>query len=85
LFEALHKKKIQAKESNKSASPLKAYFFYVEKADEIFDLLYKANQLKIIGRHRFSSKEELKGRDCCKWHSTYTHATKSCVTFRNVV
>uniref|UniRef100_A0A2N9FWA1 Retrotransposon gag domain-containing protein n=1 Tax=Fagus sylvatica TaxID=28930 RepID=A0A2N9FWA1_FAGSY len=58
---------------------------YIEKADEIFDILYKANQLKIIGRHRFPSKEELKGRDYCKWHSTYTHATKSCVTFRNVV
>ena len=38
-----------------------------------------------MGRHRFPSKEELKGRDYCKWHSTYTHATKSCVTFRNVV
>ncbi len=41
--------------------------------------------MRIIGRHRFPSKEELKGRDYCKWHSTYTHATKSCVTFRNVV
>jgi hypothetical protein len=57
----------------------------VERADEIFDILYKANQLRIIGRHRFPSKEELKGMDYCKWHSTYTHATKSCVTFRNVV
>ena len=57
----------------------------MEKADEIFDILYKANQLKIIGRHRFPSKEELKGRDYYKWHSTYTHATKSCVTFRNEV
>ena len=27
----------------------------------------------------------MKGRDYCKWHRTYTHATKSCVTFRNVV
>ena len=41
--------------------------------------------MKIIGRHRFPSKEELKGRDYCKWHSTYTHATKFCVIFRNVV
>ena len=65
--------------------PLKAYSFDVEKADEIFDILYEANQLKIIGRHRFPSKEELKGKDYCKWHNTYTHATKSCVTFRNVV
>jgi hypothetical protein len=46
--------------------PLKAYSFDVEKADEIFDILYKTNQLKIIGRHRFPSKEELKGRDYCK-------------------
>ena len=44
----------------------------VERANEIFDILYKDNQLRIIGRHRFSSKEELKGRDYCKWHSTYT-------------
>jgi hypothetical protein len=85
VCDALHKKQSQAKGSNKPASPLKAYSFDVEKADEIFDILYKANQLKIIGRHRFPSKEELKGRDYCKWHSTYTHATKSCVTFRNVV
>jgi hypothetical protein len=85
VCEALHKKQIQAKESNKPASSLKAYSFDVEKVDEIFDFLYKANQLKIIRRHRFPSKEKLKGRDYCKWHSTYTHATKSCVTFRNVV
>jgi hypothetical protein len=85
VCDALHKKQSQAKESNKLASPLKAYSFDVEKADEIFDILYKANKLKIIGRHRFPSKEELKGRDYYKWHSTYTHATKSCVTFRNMV
>jgi hypothetical protein len=85
ICDVLHKKQIQAKKSNKPVSPLKAYSFDIEKTDEIFDILYKANQLKIIGRHRFSSKEELKGRDYCKWHSTYTHATKSCVTFRNVV
>ena len=57
----------------------------MEKADEIFDILYKANQLKIIGRHRFPSNEESKGRDYYKWHSTYTHATKSYVSFRNMV
>ena len=85
VCEALYKKQIQAQESNKLASHLRAYSFDVERADEIFDILYKANQLRIIGRHRFPSKEELKGKDYCKWHSTYTHATKSCVTFRNVV
>ena len=85
VCEVLQKKQIQAQESNKPASPLRVYSFDVEKADEIFDILYKANQLRLIGRHRFPSKEELKGKDYCKWHSTYTHATKSCVTFRNVV
>ena len=43
VCETLHKKQIQAKESNKPASPLKAYSFDVEKADEIFDILFKAN------------------------------------------
>ena len=76
---------IQAQESSKPASPLRSYSFELEKADEIFDILYKANQLRIIRRHKFPFKEELKGRDSCKWHSTYTHATKSCVTFRNIV
>ena len=66
VYDALHKKQSQAKQSNKPVSPLKAYSFDVEKADEIFDILYKTNQLKIIGRHRFPSKEELKGRDYCK-------------------
>jgi hypothetical protein len=55
----------------------------VERVDEIFDILYNAKQLRIIRRHRFPS--ELKGRDYYKWHSTYTHATNSCVTFRNVI
>jgi hypothetical protein len=41
--------------------------------------------LRITVRNRFFSKKELKGRDYCKWHNTYTHATKSCVTFRNVI
>jgi hypothetical protein len=60
VCEALYKKQIQAQESNKPASPLRAYSFDVERADEIFDILYKANQLSIVERHRFPSKEELK-------------------------
>ena len=63
VCEALYKKQIQAQESNKPVSPLRAYSFDVERVNEIFDILYKANQLRIIGRHRFSSKEELKGKD----------------------
>jgi hypothetical protein len=63
---ALYKKQIQAQESNKLASSLRAYSFDVERADEIFDILYNAKQLRIIGRHRFPSKEELKRRDSCK-------------------
>ena len=41
ICDALHKKQIQAKESNKPALPLKAYSFDVEKADEIFDIYTK--------------------------------------------
>jgi hypothetical protein len=85
VCEALDKKQVQAQESNKPASSLKAYFFDKERVDAIFDILYNAKQLRILGRHRFPSKEELKGRDYCKWHSTYTHDIKSCVTFKNVV
>jgi hypothetical protein len=85
VCEALYKKQIQAQKSNQSAFSLKAYSFDVERADEIFDILYNAKQLRIIGRQRFPSKEGLKGRDYCKGHSTYTHAIKLCVTFRNVI
>ena len=42
VCEALYKKQIQAQESNKPASSLKAYSFDVERADEIFDILCNA-------------------------------------------
>jgi hypothetical protein len=66
VCEALYKKQIQTQELNKPASPLRAYSFDVERVDEIFDILCKANHLRIVGRHIFPSKEELKGRDYYK-------------------
>jgi hypothetical protein len=64
---------------------VKTYYFDVEKADELFDLLLESQHINLLDpRHKILSKEELRGRDHCKWHNSFTHSTNNCITFRNI-
>ena len=37
------------------------------------------------GKAKIPTKAKTRGRDYCKWHNAFTHQTKDCVTFRNVI
>ncbi|CAL1390186.1 unnamed protein product [Linum trigynum] len=70
---------------NRAPIQPRKYSFDVSKADLIFDQLYKDGQVKLTGGHVFPSPEKLKGKKYCKWHNSMSHATDSCVVFRNVL
>jgi hypothetical protein len=53
--------------------------FDVAKCDKIFDELHKGAYIKIS--HTLPPLEELKRRAYCKWHNSYSHATKDCNVF----
>ena len=83
--DALDKKNIKAKSANKFSAPIRHYSFDIEKSSEIFDWLLEAKLIKLVGKHKIPAKAETRGRDYCKWHNAFTHQTKDCVTFRNVI
>jgi hypothetical protein len=57
------------------------YDFDVKKADKIFDLLLKKNQLKLSVNHVIPSVEELKRKKYCKFHNATNHNTNECIIF----
>lgn len=61
------------------------YTFGISKADNIFDYLVKEKFITFPPDHRMPSKEELKGREYCKYHNSFNHSTKSCWAFKNVL
>jgi hypothetical protein len=42
---------------------------------QIFDLLLREKQLKLLEGHKFPTAQELQGRPYCKWHHLLTHTT----------
>ena len=70
------------KTSNSSTSQ---FSFDVAKTEEIFDFLLKDKFLTLPTYHKILSREELKGREYCKYHNSYNHPTNNCWGFRNVV
>jgi hypothetical protein len=86
VLETTYKKNMQAKGSNRSLTPAKTYHFDVNRADELFDILLESKYINLPDpRHKIFSKEELRGREHCKWHSSFTHSTNNCLTFRNII
>ncbi|KAI5327033.1 hypothetical protein L3X38_026429 [Prunus dulcis] len=41
--------------------------------------------IKLPNGHDIPSANELKNKTFCKWHNVWSHATNSCLVFRNVV
>ena len=75
----------KAKSAYRLSAPIRDYSFDIEKSSEIFDWLLETKLIKLVGRHKIPTKAETRGRDYCKWHNAFTHQTKDCVTFRNVI
>ncbi|XP_075473940.1 uncharacterized protein LOC142504997 [Primulina tabacum] len=61
------------------------YTFDVSKTEEVFDFLVKEKFITFPPDHMMPPKEELKGREYCKYHNSYNHATKSCCAFKNIL
>jgi hypothetical protein len=77
---------MQAKGSNRPSAPAKTYHFDVNRTDELFDILLESKYISLPNpRHKIFSKEELRGREYCKWHGSFTHSTNNCLTFRDII
>ncbi|XP_059639172.1 uncharacterized protein LOC132281486 [Cornus florida] len=63
----------------------KQYAFDISKAEQIFDHLLSDKIIKVTGVHKIPSADEIKGREYCKYHNSWNHATNNCVVFRNVI
>jgi hypothetical protein len=53
----------------------KGFDFDESKVEQIFELLLREKQLKLLEGHKFPTAHELQGRPYCKWHHLYTHTT----------
>jgi hypothetical protein len=77
---------MQARGSNRPSTPDRTYHFDVDRANELFDILLESKHISLADpRHKIFSKEEFRGREHCKWHSSFTHSTNNCLTFRNII
>jgi hypothetical protein len=65
----------------KEVSERRQYGFDMNKADQIFDLLLKEKQIKLLVEHVIPSAEELRNRKYCKWHHSWSHHTNECKIF----
>jgi hypothetical protein len=59
------------------------FTFVVSKCDKIFDELLSIGKIKLS--HTIPSIEDLKKRDYCKWHNSYSHTTNDCNVFRRQI
>jgi hypothetical protein len=61
------------------------YTFDVSNCDVIFDTLLQERIIRVGECHVPPLPEELAGRDYCKWHNSFSHATNNCNVFRRQV
>jgi hypothetical protein len=62
----------------KQQGPAKGFNFDESKVQQIFDLLLREKQLKLLEGHKFPTAQELQERPYCKWHHLFTHTTNDC-------
>jgi hypothetical protein len=69
----------------KQQGPTKGFDFNESKVEQIFDLLLREKQLKLLEGHKFPTAQELQGRPYCKWHHLFTHTTNDCKELRRQI
>ncbi|KAI4340162.1 hypothetical protein MLD38_025026 [Melastoma candidum] len=84
ICDSLTRKNSKAKASQKNAEERK-YSFDTDKVDDIFDWLYQKKRIRLKPGHRVPQTEREKSRNYCKWHGSFTHTTKDCLSFRNII
>lgn len=62
----------------KCAPAYKNYTLEVDKTKEIFDFLLIEGRVKLPERHVILTREEIKGKEYCKYHNSKNHKTKGC-------
>ena len=60
----------------------KVYTFDLNLADQIFDALYTEKLIRLDNGHKMPKAEDLKGKEFCKWHSSWRHSTNNYIIFR---
>ena len=76
--------KIETHEMKAAVSkPARTYTFDVTKAEIIFDQLNFDKMVNLPPGHKIPSKDELKGKEYCKYHNSWGHSTNKCLVFRN--
>lgn len=85
ICEPMARKNIKAKASRKTKEERK-YSFDLEKADAIFYWLFQ-NMGEFVLRLGTESQKTDRGKenDYCKCHESFTHLTRDCITFRNLI
>jgi hypothetical protein len=73
------------KSASKSRQDEMRYTFNVAKCDRIFNYLLQEKQIKLPSGHVIPPPEQLKMHAYCKWHNSYSHATKDCNVFHRPV
>ncbi|XP_021770662.1 uncharacterized protein LOC110734824 [Chenopodium quinoa] len=61
------------------------YTFDIRRFDEIFYWLLSHKKIKLSGRHKTRSPNEVKGNNYYKWHDVVTHKTSDCIILRNKI
>jgi hypothetical protein len=69
------------KSATKSQQDEICYTFDVTKCDRFFDYLLQEKQIKLSSSHVILLPKHLKKHAYCKWHNSYSHATKDCDVF----
>ena len=63
----------------------RSFSFDITKADQIFDLLLADKVIKLPDGHKIPHAEDIKKRQYCKWHHSWSHDTVNCIQFRNAL
>ncbi|XP_059629737.1 uncharacterized protein LOC132272650 [Cornus florida] len=60
----------------------KNYSFDLSKTDQIFDHLMADKMISLPKLHKIPSASDLKGKEYCKYHNSWNHATNDCTVLR---
>ncbi|XP_075483579.1 uncharacterized protein LOC142523731 [Primulina tabacum] len=72
--------------SKKNIPPVQTpYTFDASKTEEIFDNLVKEKFITFPPDHKLPTRDEIKGRDYCKYHNSFNHNTNACWAFKNIL
>ena len=61
------------------------YTFDLSLDDQIFNTLYAEKLIRLDNGHKMPKADDLKGKEFCKWYSSWLYSTNNCIVFQNVI